>query len=212
MKHRPQMKIALTIRPSPDSVTQIDEPQMNETNELTLTTDESDESKARRFVDFFNPTVLNECAQIIMRKRANHGRVILIYMLFVYFISIGPVIGESANEYNLTRLELNWGSVSYAHYSMYTIALGLIGTTIMIALFKKCLKMPDTFIGVISSALGIVTRIIFVNIFFNLQFSSNNSNSTAKHFISVLLNDIVDVLHRPNHWSFQWSPSPRSEE
>lgn len=133
--------------------------------------DDTKKKKTNCLIDFFDPTVAIQCAQIIIRKRENRGREIIIFMFFLYFISLGPLIGEGPNEYNFTRYQLNWGSVAYSHYSTYTSALGLISTTIMITLFKKWLKLHDASIGVISSALGCVTRILFVNIFFKYFFS-----------------------------------------
>lgn len=103
--------------------------------------------------------------ETIFRRRKDRGRAILIFLLFLYFISLGPIFGEPQNEYNFTRLRFNWGSVAYAHYSTFISALELISTTIMITVFKKWLKLADASIGLVSSALSFVTKILIVNIF-----------------------------------------------
>lgn len=134
------------------------------TTDHPLSLEATDKKKTNFLVDFFDPTVAIQCTQIIIRKREKRGRVLIIFMFFMYFIAIGPAMGEGPNEYNFTRTKLNWGSIEYSHFLTYTSALGFISTTIMITVFKKWLKLPDASIGIVSCVLGCVARILFVNI------------------------------------------------
>lgn len=118
---------------------------------------------------------------IIFRKRKNGGRAILVLLFFLYFVALGPAYGEGPNEYNFTRLQLNWGVVAYVYYATFTNTLELIGTTIMMTLFKKWLKLADASIGAISCALGCVTRILFVNIYL-LMFVGQSELTTRNRF------------------------------
>lgn len=119
--------------------------------------------KTNFLVDFFNPIVAVQCVQVIMRKRANQGRAIVILIFVMYFVAIGPAFGEEPNEYNFTRLQLNWGGIPYSEFATYGNALSLVGTIVMIALFSKWLKFSDAILGVIGSALSCVSRILYVS-------------------------------------------------
>lgn len=121
------------------------------------------ETETNFLVDFFNPIVAVQCVQVIMRKRANQGRAIVILLFVMYFIAIGPAFGEEPNEYNFTRLQLNWGGIPYSTFATYGNALSLVGTVVMITLFSKLLKFSDAFLGIIGSTLSCVSRIIYVS-------------------------------------------------
>lgn len=114
-------------------------------------------------VDFFNPIVAVQCVQVIMRKRENQGRGIVILLFVMYFIAIGPAFGEEPNEYNFTRLQLNWGGIPYSTFATYGNALSLVGTVVMITLFSKLLKFSDALLGIIGTTLSCVSRILYVS-------------------------------------------------
>lgn len=122
-----------------------------------------DENKTNFFIDFFNPIVVIQCVQVIMRKRENQGRAIVILLFVMYFIAIGPAFGEEPNEYNFTRLQLNWGGIPYSTFATYGNALSLVGTVVMITLFSKLLKFSDAFLGIIGTTLSCVSRILYVS-------------------------------------------------
>lgn len=121
------------------------------------------EKETNFLVDFFNPIVAVQCVQVIMRKRENQGRAIVILLFVMYFVAIGPAFGEEPNEYNFTRLQLNWGGIPYSTFATYGNALSLVGTVVMITLFSKWLKFSDAFLGIIGSTLSCVSRIIYVS-------------------------------------------------
>lgn len=117
-------------------------------------------------LDFFNPIVAVECIKVLMRKRENQGRATIILLFVMYFIAIGPSFGEEPNEYNFTRIALNWDGVVYSTFATYGNATSLIGTIIMVVFFSKLLKVTDPFLGIIGTTFSCVSRIIYVSIIF----------------------------------------------
>lgn len=120
------------------------------------------EKKPNFLVDFFNPIVAVQCIQVIMRKRENQGRATVILLFVMYFIAIGPAFGEEPNEYNFTRIQLNWDGLLYSTFATYGSALALFGTIIMVTLLSKLLKFSDPFLGILGTTLSCVSRILYV--------------------------------------------------
>lgn len=144
---------------SNDNILHIREAQI--TNGRHLPNEE--EKKNNFIVDFFNPIAAVQCVQVIMRKRENQGRAIVILLFVMYFIAIGPAFGEEPNEYNFTRIQLNWGGIPYSTFATYGNALSLVGTVVMITLFSKLLKFSDALLGIIGTTLSSVSRILYVS-------------------------------------------------
>lgn len=115
-------------------------------------------------LDFFNPIVAVECIKVLMRKRKNQGRVTVILLFVMYFIAIGPAFGEEPNEYNFTRIALNWDGITYSTYATYGNATSLVGTVIMVVVLSKLLKFSDPVLGVLGTTLSCVSRICYVSI------------------------------------------------
>lgn len=113
-------------------------------------------------LDFFNPVVAVECVKVLMRKRENQGRATIILLFFMYFIAIGPSFGEEPNEYNFTRIALNWDGLVYSTFATYGNATSLIGTIIMVVFFSKLFRVSDPFLGIIGTTFSAVSRIIYV--------------------------------------------------
>lgn len=78
-------------------------------------------------VEFFNPVVAVGCIQVILRKREHNGRIIIWLLLLTYFIAIGPAFGEEPNEYNFTRIQLNWDGLQYSPFATYGNFISLTG-------------------------------------------------------------------------------------
>lgn len=114
-------------------------------------------------LDFFNPIVAVECVKVLMRKRENQGRATVILLFVMYFIAVGPAFGEEPNEYNFTRIALNWDGVVYSTYATYGNATSLVGTIIMVVILSKMLKFSDPFLGVLGTTLSCVSRIFYVS-------------------------------------------------
>lgn len=139
-------------------------------NETPLSPDRNDTKKRNWLVDFlidfFDPTVAVQMAQICVRLRENRGRAILNFMFFVYLIVLGPAFAESEHEYNYTRLRFDWSGIDYIDFASYTRTLGFIMFAVVM-LLKKWLKLSDMFICIVSSTLGCVARFLYVIIVFN---------------------------------------------
>lgn len=115
------------------------------------------------FVQFFNPIVAIGCIRVIVKKREYHGRRILILLLITYFVAVGPAFGEEPNEYNFTRIKLNWDGLTYSPFTTYGNAVSLIGTIIMVGCFSKLCYMTDPLVGFLGTTSSAVSRILFVN-------------------------------------------------
>lgn len=138
------------------------ESQTNGHREMTLSVPE--EKKAPNFfLDFFNPIVAVECVKVLMRKRENQGRATVILLFVMYFIAVGPAFGEEPNEYNFTRIALNWDGLVYSTYATYGNATSLVGTIIMVVVLSKLLKFSDPLLGILGTILSCVSRIFYVS-------------------------------------------------
>lgn len=120
-------------------------------------------AKPNCLLDFFNPVVAIECAKVLIRKRKNRGRETVILLFVMYFIAIGPAFGEEPNEYNFTRIALNWDGIVYSTYATYGNATSLVGTIIMVVVLSKMLKFSDPILGVIGTTLSCISRICYVS-------------------------------------------------
>lgn len=144
-------------------------------------------------IDFFDPTVAIQMAQICVRLRENRGRAILNFMFFVMLIVLGPAFAESEHEFNYTRLRFNWDGIDYINFATYTSTLGFIMFAVVM-LLKKWLKFSDMFICIVSSTMGCVARFLYVIFLFRFRPTTNNP--------SKLFSDqhchINDVLYRPD--------------
>lgn len=136
--------------------------------EMTISVDEP-KKQPNCLLDFFNPIVAVECLKVLMRKRENQGRATVILLFAMYFIAIGPSFGEEPNEYNFTRIALNWDGLVYSTFATYGSATSLIGTIIMVVFFSKLLKVTDPFLGIIGTTFSCVSRVIYVSFHFNIS-------------------------------------------
>lgn len=140
---------------------------------LTVVEPEEKTNKSNCLLDFFNPVVAVECVKVLMRKRENQGRATVILLFVMYFVAIGPAFGEEPNEYNFTRIALNWDGIVYSAYATYGNATSLVGTMLMVVLLSKLLKFSDPFLGILGTSLSCVSRICYVRVIkFHLKFIS----------------------------------------
>lgn len=126
------------------------------------------QKKPNCLLDFFNPIVAIECIKVLMRKRENQGRATVILLFVMYFIAVGPAFGEEPNEYNFTRIALNWDGLVYSTYATYGNATSLVGTMLMVIVLSKFLKFSDPFLGILGTTLSSVSRLFYVSACFGL--------------------------------------------
>lgn len=173
----------------------------NGNRELTLTMADPPKNQPNCLLDFFNPVVALECIKVLMRKRENQGRATVILLFVMYFIAVGPAFGEEPNEYNFTRIALNWDGITYSTYATYGNATSLIGTIIMVIILGKLFKISDPFMGVIGTSLSCVSRIFYVSFriifFYKNKKLCENFNFFANFFANFFLSSIC--CHRFFH-------------
>lgn len=114
-------------------------------------------------VDFFNPIVAVNCLRVIVRKRPNNARRVVILLLVLYFVAIGPAFGEEPNEYNFTRIKLNWDGLAYSPFATYGNAISLVGTMIMVGGLSKLYHLSDPLVGFLGTCFSSVSRIVYVS-------------------------------------------------
>lgn len=117
-----------------------------------------------RFLQFFNPIVAIGCLRVLRQKRPDNGRAILIMLLIMYFIATGPAFGEEPNEYNFTRIKLNWDGLTYSPFTTYGNAVSLIGTLFMVGFLSKLFHLSDALVGFMGSFCSSISRIMFVGV------------------------------------------------
>lgn len=116
------------------------------------------------FLQFFNPIVAVGCVRVLRQRRPHNGRAILILLLLMYFIATGPAFGEEPNEYNFTRIKLNWDGLVYSPFTTYGNAVSLIGTLFMVGFLSKLFYISDSMVGFLGSFCSSVSRIMFVSV------------------------------------------------
>lgn len=114
------------------------------------------------FLQFFNPIVAIGCVRVLRQRRPDNGRAILILLLLMYFVATGPAFGEEPNEYNFTRIQLNWDGLVYSPFTTYGNAVSLIGTLFMVGFLSKLFHLSDSLVGFMGSFCSSVSRIMFV--------------------------------------------------
>lgn len=130
-------------------------------NGTTSPTQVAEAKKTNAFVEFFNPAVAVGCIQVILRERAHNGRKIIWLLLIMYFIAIGPAFGEEPNEYNFTRIVLNWDGLQYSPFATYGNFISLTGTMIMVGGLSKLFHLTDPLVGFLATAFSAVSRLFY---------------------------------------------------
>lgn len=84
--------------------------------------------------------------------------------------------GEEPNEYNFTRIKLNWDGLKYSPFATYGNAISLVGTMLMVGGLSKLFKLSDPLVGFLGTFCSSIARIVYVCVF-----------SQMLHFKSVLI-------------------------
>ncbi|CAD6993975.1 unnamed protein product [Ceratitis capitata] len=123
---------------------------------------ETVEPPRRSFLrEFFDPTLVIDCIKFPLIKRPNHGRMLLILLIFAYFLTLGPVSGENDYWYRYTLIKLNWNGNDFSFFFTFSSAAALVGTFIGTAILSKLLKFADSTIGILSAVAIVISRILF---------------------------------------------------
>jgi hypothetical protein len=131
------------------------------------------ETEPKNFcLEFFDPTYAIQCITVVMKKRENVLKSLLIFLLVSYFLSYSAAVGEDNVLPNSQRIMLNWDVVENAYNNSYRIFCGTIGIIIMTGVVGKLLKVPDIFLALISIVLSIISKFVYYT-----------SDTTLKFFI-----------------------------
>lgn len=129
-------------------------------NGVTSTT-EAITLKKNLCVEFFDPVVAVGCIQVISKRRAHNGHRVIWMLLIMYFIAIGPAFGEEPNEYNFTRIVLNWGGLEYSPFATYGNFISLAGTMVMVLVLSKVFHLSDPLVGFVATVFSAVSRLVY---------------------------------------------------
>lgn len=72
--------------------------------------------------------------------------------------------GEEPNEYNFTRIKLNWGGLSYSPYATYGNAISLAGTMFMIGGLSKLFHLTDPLVGLLGTVFSSASKVMNVSL------------------------------------------------
>lgn len=111
--------------------------------------------------DFFDPSHIKDAFTVLVKKRDNNKRRILIYVILCNTLFFAT-IGEAELFILFTRTALNW-TTEFSIFVMYFTATSLIGTGISTIFFVKVLKISDPALGVISTLGTIIANPVIVS-------------------------------------------------
>ncbi|KAM7346778.1 solute carrier family 46 member 2 isoform 2-T2 [Cochliomyia hominivorax] len=112
-------------------------------------------------IKFFDPTLVVDYVKFPLKKRSNHGRMLLFFLILAYMFNIGPALGEGDFWNRFAFKKLNWNGNDFSIYTTITSALALAGTLIGTAIFSKLLKFSDAMVGVVSALTTALSRVLF---------------------------------------------------
>ncbi|KAG5676219.1 hypothetical protein PVAND_006068 [Polypedilum vanderplanki] len=113
-------------------------------------------------LEFFDPQLATYCIRSFLKKRENGLRTIIILFMLMHFVMNGITQGETQNLFLYGRAKLGWDVDKYVYYNVFTIIAGLIGTSIAVGLLSKILKVADIFLVLISTAMSLICRGVYV--------------------------------------------------
>ncbi|CRL01316.1 CLUMA_CG014356, isoform A [Clunio marinus] len=135
--------------------------QTNNENTLEIIEPQNDEKAKNACAEFFDPRLAVQCIQTLIKKRDYGARSILILLMVMHFLVSGITNGEIQNIFLYQRLILGWDIDTNTYHNVFTIVLGLIGTLLMVGVLSKILKISDIILALISTALTVLSRVIY---------------------------------------------------
>lgn len=78
-------------------------------------------------------------------------------------ITLSLRAGEEPNEYNFTRIKLNWDGLTYSPFATYGNAVALLGTMIMVGGLSKLFHLSDALVGFLGTFCSAIARIVYVS-------------------------------------------------
>jgi hypothetical protein len=114
------------------------------------------------FFEFFDPQHAIDCVVALIKRRENGLRMIIVIIMLMHFMMNGVIQGETQNIFLYARLKLNWDVDTYVYHNVFTIVLGLVGTSMAVGVLSKLFKVADIFLVIMSVFLSIICRGFYV--------------------------------------------------
>jgi len=140
------------------------ESSINGTNNIPIINEEPLNSKIQHgnaFLEFFDPQHAIYCVRSFIKRRDFGLRKIIILFMLMHFLMNGITQGESQNLLLYGRVKLNWDVRYYVYHNVFTISMGLIGTSLALV-FSKMLQIADIILIILSTLLSIVCRGVYI--------------------------------------------------
>ncbi|CAG9798884.1 unnamed protein product [Chironomus riparius] len=139
---------------------------INGTNNNTSITNEepvsSEMLRKNACLEFFDPQHAIYCIRSFFKKREFGLRQIIILFMLMHFLMHGITQGESQNLFLYGRVKLNWDVSYYVYHNVFTISMGLIGTSLAIGVLSKMLQLADIILIIFSTILSIFSRGVYM--------------------------------------------------
>jgi Na+/melibiose symporter-like transporter len=142
-------------------------------------------------LEFFDLAYAVQCISVVMKKRENVLKSLLIFLLASYYFSYSVTLCEDGVLFFFQRKVLNWDVDTYVYNFAYRIFCGTVGTIIMTEVFGKYLKVPDIFLALISIVLSIVSKFVYYSSDTTLKFFIGSTIDAAEAVRNLVIRSIV---------------------
>lgn len=136
--------------------------------EIDQGTAESQQQSKGFLREFFDPTLAKEIFNTVFKKREGNLRN-LIWVVIMCNVTFLASLGEIDFLYLYTRLKINWEGIQFSLHLTYSTFMALVGTLLMVGVFAKFFGISDAMIGIVSTVCSLITRPVYVRIFFVIQ-------------------------------------------
>ena len=113
-------------------------------------------------LEFFDPQHAIYCIRSFFKKREFGLRQIIILFMLMHFLMHGITQGESQNLFLYGRVKLNWDVGYYVYHNVFTISMGLLGTSLAIGVLSKMFQIADIILIILSTILSIICRGVYI--------------------------------------------------
>ncbi|VVC34721.1 Hypothetical protein CINCED_3A007627 [Cinara cedri] len=113
-----------------------------------------EKSSICKLVDFFDLKHVKKSFHVTFKEGSDERRTNIMLLVVIVIILLGPLSGEQAFMYLLTRVKYNWNEVDYSIFSAYYFICNLVGIGFTLMLLVNQLKLDDRLIG----ALGCLSK------------------------------------------------------
>lgn len=138
---------------------------INGTNSIPIINEEHLNSKIHHgnaCLEFFDPQHAIYCVRSFVKRREFGLRKIIILFMLMHFLMHGITQGESHNLFYYGRVKLNWDVNYYVYHNVFSITMGLMGTSLAVFVLSKMLQIADIILIILSTLLSIICRGVYI--------------------------------------------------